>query len=375
MILEGQTADYYFKVQQVMEGFDGETCWVQVRAGAVPGNPASAVMTMQKLLLSGSDVFYAINDIYSEDGGDTWSEPVEHTESFARENHGNGMESVVCDFSPMYHAATGKILGTGHTAWYQYNKVMPAPRRRDVSYSVYDNEKKSWAKWSALKVPEGLFYDAGAGCTQRFDLPNGEILLPVYFRKDSESSYATVLRCSFDGETLEYIEHGNEMTVPLPRGLGEPSLAFADGRYFLTLRNDEKGYVCASNDGLNFDEPCPWTFDDGSEIGNYNTQQHWITHNDKLFLVYTRRGLDNDHVFRHRAPLVMAEVDKEKLCIIKSTEQRMTPERGARMGNFGITEVSDKETWIVSSEWMQPAGCAEYGSNNAIFITRIFWKN
>ena len=33
---------------------------------------------------------------------------------------------------------------------------------------------------------------------------------------------------------------------------------------------------------------------------------------DKLFLIYTRRGLNNDHVFRHRAPLVMAEFDEEK---------------------------------------------------------------
>jgi hypothetical protein len=30
--------------------------------------------------------------------------------------------------------------------------------------------------------------------------------------------------------------------------------------------------------------------DDGAELGSYNTQQHWLSHGDGLFLMYTRRG-------------------------------------------------------------------------------------
>ena len=39
-----------------------------------------------------------------------------------------------------------------------------------------------------------------------------------------------------------------------------------------------------------------WRFDDGSPLGSYNTQQHWVTVGGGLFLVYTRKGADNDHI-------------------------------------------------------------------------------
>jgi hypothetical protein len=115
-------------------------------------------------------------------------------------------------------------------------------------------------------------------------------------------------------------------------------------------------------------------FDDGSELGSYNTQQHWVTHSDALFLVYTRRGAGNDHVFRHRAPLFMAQVDPEKLCVVRETEQILVPERGARLGNFGVTEISEKETWVTVSEWMQPEGVEKYGSDGSVFVAKIAWE-
>jgi len=68
--------------------------------------------------------------------------------------------------------------------------------------------------------------------------------------------------------------------------------------------------VTSGTDGLHFDPPKPWKFDDGADLGSYNTQAHWAQHGDKLYLVYTRKGAKNDHVFRHRAPLFMAEVDR-----------------------------------------------------------------
>jgi hypothetical protein len=87
-------------------------------------------------------------------------------------------------------------------------------------------------------------------------------------------------------------------------------------------------------------------------------------------------------VFRHRAPLFMARVDPERLCLIRSTERPVVPERGARLGNFGICTASAGETWVVVSEWMQTTGpdnydctvCERYGSNNALFVSRIKWS-
>ena len=70
--------DYSIALQVVREGYDRKTCWVQTRGGVIP--PATAVITTQKLRLTGSDIFYAINALRSDDFGRTWTDPVEqHT--------------------------------------------------------------------------------------------------------------------------------------------------------------------------------------------------------------------------------------------------------------------------------------------------------
>ena len=165
-----------------------------------------------------------------------------------------------------------------------------------------------------------------------------------------------MLCCTFDGSELSYVEHGNELTVNVNRGLYEPSITKFRRRYDLTMRNDDHGYIATSSDGLRFDEPRRWKFDDGRELGNYNTQQHWVTHSEGLFLVYTRKGANNDHVFRHRAPLFIARIDTANVTVIRATEQVLVPQRGARLGNFGVVDISPDETWVTVTEWMQTWG-------------------
>src|SRR5690606_19978488 len=126
--------------------------------------------------------------------------------------------------------------------------------------------------------------------------------------------------------------------------------------------------------------PKPWCWDDGSDLGNYNTQQHWVTHPQALYLVYTRRGANNDHVFRHRAPLFIAQVNPHTQQVIRSTERVLVPERGARLGNFGVTKVTDHETWVTVTEWMQKGGRDPvippdnpHGADNSVYVARIQW--
>lgn len=373
--------DYRVELSAAADGFDGQTCWVHARAGVIPaggagnsGTTAQVVMTMQKLLLTGSDVFYPLHSLWTDDGGKTWTEPVLQ-KVFERQKMGDEIEMTVCDFWPRWHAASGRLLGTGHTVWYENNRVMPV-RQRHTAYAVYDPTTRAWLPWKQLEMPdEPRFANAGAGCTQRFDLPTGEILLPIYFKRPEDKvSSTTVVRCRFDGETLRYVEHGDELSTEVPRGFGEPSLAKFGGRFFLTIRNDQQGFVTSGPDGLHFAPPRPWTFDDGTELGSYNTQQHWVAHSDGLFLVYTRRGANNDHVFRHRAPLFLARVDPQRLCVLRATERVLVPERGARLGNFGVTEVSPDETWVTAAEWMQPKGVEKRGSNNRVWVARIQWN-
>jgi len=368
-------ADYTVQLDTIHSGFDKETCWVHPRAGTIPGENPIVVLTMQKLLLSGSDIFYALNEMRTDDLGATWSGPTEH-ENLGRIPTEDGGTAVICDFTPKWHPKTGKLLGTGHTALYSAeNKLVHGNRQRSTAYSVYNPEARTWSTWRTMEMPnEPYFFNNGAGCTQRLDLPNGDILLPIYCKAIDTTPYnSTIVRARFDGETLSYVEHGNLLTIDVQRGFPEPSLAQCNGRYFLTLRNDEKGYVTSGKDGLHYDDPIPWTFDDGEELGSYNTQQHWVTRGPDLYLVYTRRGANNDHVFRHRAPLFMAKVDQEKLCVIRDTEQILVPERGARLGNFAVTDVNDNETWVTVAEWMQPVGIEKYGSDNAVYVARIKW--
>ena len=42
--------------------------------------------------------------------------------------------------------------------------------------------------------------------------------------------------------------------------------------------------------------------------------------------------------------------------MIRKTEQILAPERGARLGNFGVTNVNENETWVTVSAWMQDLG-------------------
>ena len=362
--------------------FDGEKCWVHPRAGIVPeagskGMPR-VVMTMNTLDISGSDVFKGMFGLHTDDLGNSWTQPRQLAPLAPRFETIDGKKCPVAaaDFWPGFHTATQTLLGIGHTIVYTPEWEVKNPRSRHTAFSVYNAKKRKWAIWEKLTMPDDKkFYSAGAGCVQRYDEADGTILLPIYFIPPNKNSQVMVTRCTFDGETLQYQEHGNELGIDNEtRGLHEPSITRFNGEYFLTIRNDERGFVTRSQDGLHYDPIKVWTFDDGNELGNYNTQQHWVTHSDSLFLVYTRRGANNDHVFRHRAPLFMAQVDPERLCVLRETEQILVPERGARLGNFGVTDVSPDETWVTVSEWMQPKGVEKHGSDGSVYVARLHWN-
>ena len=362
--------------------FDGKNCWVHPRAGIVPGaglnGLSRVVMTMNTLDLAGSDVFRGMYAMHTDDTGKNWTAITEQLPMKPRlmTVEGEVRPVAVSDFWPKWHRTSGKLLGIGHSVVYNTEWRVVAKRPRDTVYSFYDPKTDQWADPQNLEMPDPVkFYNSGAGCVQRFDLPDGALLLPVYFNPSGSCNSVTVLRCTFDGRKLHYVSHGDELTLDDgTRGLYEPSLTFYNGEYFLTLRHDRQGFVTKSRDGMCFSPVQPWRFDDGSDLGNYNTQQHWVTHSEGLFLVYTRRGAGNDHVFRHRAPLFIARVNPETLQVIRSTEKILVPERGARLGNFGVTDISQDETWVTVAEWMQPEGCEKYGSDGSIFVARIRWN-
>lgn len=359
---------------------DHDHCYVHARGLILPDG--FGLITTQKLLLSQSDVFYGIEQMKSTDGGRSFSSPVP-CETLRRKSFADGSSVVMCDATPFYHKHSDSILLTGHTARYgANNKLAPAPQRRNTAYAVYDRSKEEFGPLSFLDLPEEEFFNEGAGCCQILEGEQGELWIPTYFKSRKTESIpnsphsTAVLRCSFDGKIIRVLECSNQLVTPKGRGLGEPSLVFFEGEYLLTLRNDLCGYVSKSRDGLHYSPIQELCFDNGESLGNYNTQQHWITLGGKLYLVYTRKAGNNDHIFRHRAPLFMAEFDAKNLCVIRDTEIIVVPERGARLGNFGCQSYSENTAYVFASEWMQNyplawEGCAKYGSDNSIFITKL----
>lgn len=371
---------YEISLNTLLEHDDGTFLWFHPRAAAIPSSgtdrPPEVIITLQKHLQV-SDFYSGLYMMYSKDLGKTWSGPTEIPELAWRDGPDDTIRAV-CDVTPGYHEPTGKVLAIGAQLYYKRDGSQFASlhRANQTAYAVYDPVAGIWSGWRELKMPaEPKFDFSRCACAQWSVESDGRLLLPLYFGiNDQVDASVTVASCTFDGKELSYVEHGTEMTIAGGRGLCEPSLARFKDRYFLTLRNDTCGYVTSSADGLHFDSIRPWCFDDGTELGSYNTQQHWITHPKGLFLAYTRRGANNDHVFRHRAPLFLGQVNPDTLQVIRATERVVIPERGATLGNFGASRINACEFWVTVGEGIWNDEIRARGAKGALYLARIAWE-
>ena len=371
-VLDGETA----LTKIVREGWDGRECFVHARMASDGAD--TLLITAQKLNVAGDDCFDRLNVNLSRDGGRTWTDFVPD-DGFAPQ-YRDGVRSVCCDMTPLWHKKTGKFLVTGHIAQYDGDSIVPirsSALRRVTPYAVFDPETLKFTPFRTVVMPDPVKYcNCGSGCSQCYELPDGDLLIPVSYGElvngEMQKSKAAVMRCSFDGETLAVRSIGAPIMVPDEvRGIGECSVAYADGAYFLTIRGDTYGYVSRSENGLDYTEPAIWRWEDGEIVPTYNTQSHFMNCGGRLWLVYTRRAGNNDHVFRHRAPLFVSEVDTKTMRLKRETEFIAVPERGARLGNFGVCYKNEHESMVVVTEWMQPKGCETHGSDNALWVTDI----
>lgn len=365
--------DFTVKLETVMKHDDGQFLWFHPRAAAIPGG---VMMTLQKHLKV-SDYYSGLHFMTREGVDGPWTGPV-LTPELDWFKQPDGVTLSVADVTPGWHEKSGKLIALGARVRYspQGKQLEDVKRSHQTVYAVYDPKTQKWTPWRLLELPaDDEFNFARNACAQWLVQPNGNLLVPLYISKSVKQRFSTtVVECRFDGNELSFLKQGNVLRLEIARGLYEPSLTQFDGRYYLTLRNDERGYVSVSDDGLQFAEPKPWTFDDGAELGSYNTQQHWLTHSEGLFLVYTRRGADNDHIVRHRAPLFMARVDPQKAVVLRASEKIVVPERGAEMGNFGASAINTNESWVTVSEGMFMKDSAKRGAEGATFVARIVWS-
>lgn len=359
-------------------------CWFHPRASAIPGlgrnGQPAVIMTIQKHLNT-SDYYSGLWVMRTNDLGKTWNGPKEIPElAWRKDPADEDVDLAVADVTPQWHPQTGKLIAWGIQV--RYNKkgtqLQDKPRSYDFAYTVYDPATDKWTVWRNLdNVPDadGKFYTLSPGCVQSVIQPDGTILVPVYVAGPGEADHqTTVLQLTFDGQKLTYVKHGDELKRAGGRGFYEPSLAFFREKYYLTLRNDAKAYVTTSDDGLHYGPIREWTFDDGTDLGSYNTQAHWLVHSDGLFLSYTRRGANNDHIPRNRAPIFVAQVDPEKLQVVRATEQILLPERGVMLGNFGASNITPDESWVTDSEYIVNGQPHPKGADGTTWIGKVKWS-
>lgn len=355
--------------------------WFHPRACMLPdenGEPI-ALMTLQEI--GGSDYFGPVHFSISKDLGKTWSEP-EIIPALGRDpvpGRSDGLLAAVCDVTPQYHPQTQNVIALGHVVFYK--GAYFARKEQLGRYPVYVTRSAD-GTWSKRKILE---WDDPRGkniytnnCGQRLVMPNGDVQMSFTFGPEPTNRMVAGVHATFDGEQLEVAAVGPPLQNNKGRGLLEPSVTQFQDRYWITMRaEDNRGYVSVSDDGLNWAEKRAWSWDDGTPLDMSTTQQHWLTHSDGLFLVYTRKDDSNTNVIRWRSPLWVAQVDPEKRCLIKATERVVLPLVGdgvddpnhvALMGNFNITNVSPDESWVTVGEWLP-----RDGYRGDVLLARIRW--
>lgn len=381
--VSGPDAPYRVVTETVSPGTD--SLFLQARAAVIPDSKRAEQVITLSYYGFGTHAYGDMYQISRSSPHSPWSAPTPIA-GLKKELIEDTLFRVIGDVTPAWHQKTRTLLATGKSFFSLANvrTDMPNQKRIDlehlqeVAYATMNPKTGHWSSIKVVKLPERLsngdrFYCTNAGCTQRFDLDNGNVLLPVRYLK-GKHYVTTVLLCRFDGDQLSYVRHGTSLSVPSGRGLYEPSLTRHKGWYYLTMRADDGAWVAKSRDGLTFEPAVEWKFDDDQLLGSYNTQQHWITHKSGLYLVYTRKAGYNDAVFRHRAPLFMAKVNTGNLRIVRASEQEIIPipKNNGDLGNFGVTDVSPNETWITAS--VSPKDLNARQRETAVIVSRILWN-
>jgi hypothetical protein len=356
-------------------GRDGSgPTWFHPRACMLPGG--TAFMTLQTI--AGSDYFGPVHWMTSADLGTTWTEP-QPVPPLGRVKGADGVEEGVCDVVPEWHPPTKSVLALGHNVFYSGPKFSSNQPPRWPIYAVWRDGQWGPRRKLEWNDPRGAYIYSN-NCGQRVLLPNGDILLAFTHgpTKASPRSISSAV-CTFDGGMLAVKKVGAEIPHDKGRGLLEPSVTRWRDRFFLTIRaEDERGYVCTSDDGLAWTPKQPWMWNDGELLAMSTTQQHWLAHSEALWLVYTRKDATNVNVVRWRSPLWMAQVDPQTLRLRRDTERIVLPlvgdgvndpKRVAIMGNFHTTNVTPEESWVTVGEW-QPLN----GIKGDLLLARIRWS-
>ena len=263
------------------------------------------------------------------------------------------------------------------------------------SLSHYFRTDDFFQTLSAIEEPVAKDWDRIGLSLEDFNPPgNDELQLPESFGHTWASAYLdmggdTILQAFTTQEKGRYsvqsflalaekgkftpVHISNSWTNDIGRGLYEPQIAAFQGKYYMTVRaEDGRGYLLISHDGgRSWEMPIPWKWDNGEIVDMNQTMTKLLVHSEGLLLVYTRIRDDNDHVFRNRSPLHLADVDPETLSLKRDTERTIVPNKGLAVGNFWVWPIDQHKSYVMTAEW--PRDGRE--ENGDIWLTKIRWKN
>jgi len=357
------------RTEVVLQGRRNNQCWFAPGLAVVPpprGEAAPPEVHVSAFQLTGNDCGPQ-HWIRTSNLGEWWTPPMESLNLTGIPHEDHFFEKPTVDL--FHHRASDRLIGFGATHFlrdaggqlgfkcesHDWQNECHLPNR--MACAVWDQERGDFRPWQPVPTPPELQrFHRTAWPKLQHELADGSVLAAFYLiEEDGQACYGVAamrLQVQPDG-SVRVLEMGNILRHDVDRGLCEPSICrFRDG-FLMTIRHDTGAYVARSDDGLQYGEIIPWSFDDGEALGNYNTQQHWLVHGESLYLLYNRRHERNNGVFRSRAPLFIAQVDPERLCVVRESERVVFPEKRARMGNFNVANVTETEAWVVTGEWIQ----------------------
>ncbi len=364
-----------FERKRLFSGFDGNFCKIDPKFAK---NGDTEIILYSMLYIGDAESYDVFFDSYasiSRDGGKSFSEP-KALISLDRER--DGLREHFAPIDIHYHKKSRRWLVILNRVYYK-DERSPCHKNGvavgSPAYTFLNPETLEWDR-EIKDIDLPFAYISAHPHGQIKEGLDGGISFTFYSATEECNRPSAILaEFDFDGESLVY----KQASEPLlrdgyVRGFCEPSAIEHNGKIYMTIRTDEIGLYSESRDGVHFSEPQAWCWEDGTPIGNKNTMQRFLKVGGELYLVYTRRDRLNEHVFRNRAPLYMTRIDTEKMRLIKGEEIILVPELGARLGNFGVYNISENEARVIVAEWMQLKGCERYGSDNSVWLVRVKTK-
>ena len=344
--------------------------------------------------VSGSDFYGEPMFCFSADEGRSWSTPEPIPPFRARKLPGTEIMDAVGEGCPFTSPVDGTVFAFGCTVYYsQKGNVVwdkdvdqfSLPRELGV-YASWGPET-GWSERKVLPLPSAkMSYRTSA--TQLAFTPDGKCLVPIYLAvkrgmwgpHPSDIYGVTAPLYKQNGDIFELVSEGRVYTIDKSRGFMEPSaVRLADGSYAMTIRaEDDNMYVATSPDGVTWDDVRPWRWDDGTPLVTHTTQQHWVRIGDRTFLLFTMKTTENEHIFRFRAPLFIAEAIPQKALLIHDTLRTVFDRQQqngieALYGNFHCTQLDDNTAVVTDAAlFLTPnADIGEHFASTTIMAARI----